>query len=133
MRRLMTKTRYVRELQAFRGERRAADTEEGNSAVISPGVQPNLVEKASSQPAPMWGASLTARPAGTVNIAAQLDFHQGVFGMGDDILMDMLDFPTDLPMNEIFGSLEPNSSLDDQVSEGLGYGHARLDRRDWAS
>lgn len=121
VRRLMARTRYVRGLQARGPE--GIDTVVGRAKILatptmshtlqsSPDVE-NVPRNPVSNPAcaPQgWEAFLTAETTESVNSAAQLDFHQGSFGMADDAFMDMLDLPADTPMSDILGSLD--SDLD---------------------
>lgn len=139
VRRLMARTRYVREMQARRGtDSTVGRTETGatiatvHALETSPGfhkVLPNPAPASTSTPTD-WDAFLTAEPTGSVNSEAQLDFHQGVFGMADDTFMDMLDFPPDLPIGDLVGSLD--SDLDG-VLGSLDSSNTRSNQRVWSS
>lgn len=139
VRRLMARTRYVREMQARRNTDSAVGRAEtgANTTTIhalesSPdfqNIRPKPASTSTCSP-PGWDAFFTAQPTESVNSAAQLDFHQGVFGMADDPFMNMLDLPTDLPMGDILGSLD--SDLDG-ILGGLDNANTRPDQGVWAS
>lgn len=139
VRRLMAKTRYVREVQALRGEMAASGGGDGSDglnasgvAVPSATVQNTLPSSASNNPpGHMWGSSLTAGTAGAGGqggSTAQLDFHQGMFGMSDDDFMGLMDLPADLPMDDIFGPLDPTIA---NFSTGWGDGQSGVVEGNW--
>lgn len=120
VRRLMAKTRYVRDLQALQGERRTAgDVLSMPGMAALPAVQPAPPDAASNQSVPIWNPSLPAGASAQVDATAQLDFHQGIFGMSDDAFMDMLDLPADLPMDDFFGPVDSSFA---NSSSGLEHG-----------
>lgn len=124
VRRLMAKTRYVRELQAQRRVKSATESVDGGilntpCAATLPATQSNIPRNVSNPPAPLWDSSSISGNAAQVDSTAQLEFHQGIFGMPDDAFMDMLDLPADFPMDDIFDPRDPNFA---NVSSDLWYG-----------
>lgn len=135
VRRLMAKTKYVREMQALRGDRRAAGLESHALPHLPGGPPEHSVLDNFSAPAPdnpqpsMWGPLLTAPAGVAVEPAAQRDFQQGILGMADDQLIDMMDLPADLPMDDLFGSLDASDS---GFTGGMGDGQLGLDGLGWS-
>ncbi|KAJ4419179.1 hypothetical protein N0V82_005086 [Gnomoniopsis sp. IMI 355080] len=157
VRRLMAKTRYVRELQALRGEGKRPTMATTTTTTAGGGVEggvvnntsgvaaappaaavqhdfPSSVSNPPNPPNPVWGLSLgagiSAAAAGQVDSMAQLDFHQGIFGMSDDDFMDLMGLPADLPMEDIFGPLDPTVA---SFSTGWGNGQSGVVESNWNS
>lgn len=142
VRRLMARTKYVREMQALRsGGRRAATAAAGpvgDGAVnrfpdpaTSAAGQESLLNLASSLPATMWDSSATIGGSGAVDPSAQLDFHRGILDMADDdAFTDMMDLPIDVPMGDFFNSLDPSAA---GIATDVGDGQPGMGAHDWGS
>lgn len=147
VRRLMVKARYMREVRraaAADGGKKREDENVVDDAAPEVKVGPVAPDALFNPPAPLWNSSSFFTAPGTAGqtggaSAAQLDFHQGLFGMvgDDDPFMDMLDFSgEDLPMGDgIFGSVDSGFAGFLPTAGGLADGQSggSADGHEWTS
>lgn len=132
VRRLMAKAKYVREVQAIRGQG-ATDSSRGPRGPQSQAGSSvdNSAAGEKESPATSWSTPGSTGSAWGVDTVAQLGFHQGVLGMdSDDPFAGLLNMPMDLEMDDFFNTLEAHQP---KFSGGLGSGTTGGETGEWGT